>query len=357
MIFDTIPIIASINSFIWLLIALHLLTSRPVNHVPAHLLGINCLLWAIQSLLLVSILLWDWQVAKILRPSLATLLGPALYFYYLVVNKPNFHFKAYHLAHFIPALIVATAFLGNIWYLRITIDYQILMSLGTYSAIIVFNLLTSNDESFKHIEDNVRNAVSWLWIVCGMLGFFFLGDVYIFIEFSRGYQLNNSYGLLFSSWVTLLFTAIALWCFLHRSPLLEWMYSLGEKHKKYSKSKLTQELCDNYFQQLEVLMKDEQLYTQGHIKIVDIARRLNIPARHLSEVVNQKLDGSFPQYLNSYRVEKAKSLLSQSDKFSVTDVMFNAGFNTKSSFNKEFKRIVGISPSAYRNKLSTKITS
>jgi len=345
--------VISINSFIWALIALHLLSSKALIHFPARLLGVNCLIWAAQSLLLASILLWEWPLAKMLRPSIATLLGPALYFYYLVVDKPDFRFKTYHLAHCIPALLIAIAFIADISYLRITIDYQILISLGAYSLIIVFNLLTKHGNQLKHIGDNASKALTWLWIVTGMLVFFFLGDLYITIELSQGRTVNKSIGLLFSSWVTLMFTAMALWIFLRRSPLLEWMFSLGEKNKKYSKSKLKPEQCDVYFQQLEQLMKDEQPFTAGNLKIGDIAKQLNIPARHLSEVINQKLGDGFSQYLNNYRVETAKHLLSQSNEIQITDVMFNAGFNTKSSFNKEFKRLVGVSPSEYRKKFSS----
>ncbi len=337
------------NSFIWAVIGLHLLSSKPANHFPAHLLGVNCLIWATQSLLLVSILLWNWPVAKIVRPSTATLLGPALYFYYVVVHNPAFRFRLSHLIHFIPALVVATALLGNISYLRRTIDYQILISLGAYSSLIVFNLLLKKREGFKHVENDLENAQSWLWIVAGMLAFFFFGDVYIYRELSQGSELNNSIGLLFSSWVSFLFTALALWFFLRRSPLLEWMYSFGEQHKKYSSSKLTPELCENYFQKLERLMESEQPYTQGNVKIMDIAKILDIPTRYLSEVINLQRGVSFPQYLNGYRVEKAKSLLSQPGDISITGVMFEAGFNTKSSFNKEFKRLEGMSPSAYRH--------
>ena len=99
-------------------------------------------------------------------------------------------------------------------------------------------------------------------------------------------------------------------------------------------------------------MENERPYTQGNVKIVDIAKRLNIPARYLSEVVNQKFGYSFPKYLNSYRVQEAKKLLSMSDELPITEVMLNAGFSTKSSFNSEFKRIVGVSPSVYRKNYS-----
>lgn len=57
---------------------------------------------------------------------------------------------------------------------------------------------------------------------------------------------------------------------------------------------------------------------------------------------------SVSQYVNGYRVQAACELLEAGDE-PISAVMFEGGFLTKSNFNREFLRVTGKSPSAWRN--------
>lgn len=96
----------------------------------------------------------------------------------------------------------------------------------------------------------------------------------------------------------------------------------------------------------------ERLMAQGVFRDPDltlqrIARKLAVPQREVSRAVNDYAGVNLSQYVNRFRVEAACVALRQTDH-PVTQVMFEAGFVTKSNFNKEFARITGVSPSAWR---------
>ena len=99
------------------------------------------------------------------------------------------------------------------------------------------------------------------------------------------------------------------------------------------------------------LMQEKQLFRDPDLTLNRIARRAGIPARQISGAVNRSQGRSVSQLVNGYRVDAAKHLLAETD-MPVTAVMFEAGFQTKSNFNREFLRITGHSPSYFRRSVT-----
>ncbi len=99
---------------------------------------------------------------------------------------------------------------------------------------------------------------------------------------------------------------------------------------------------------IDQLMRQQQLYRDADLNLNRLARRACIPSRQISAAINRVLGRNVSQVVNEYRVEEAKRLLHDTDH-PVTTVMFEAGFQTKSNFNREFQRVVGMAPTAYRN--------
>ena len=101
-------------------------------------------------------------------------------------------------------------------------------------------------------------------------------------------------------------------------------------------------------------MEQERPFTDGDLTIQKLADKLSIPAPHLSQTINERLGKSFPDFINSYRIEEAKKkLLDPALKhLSILGIAEEVGFSSKSSFNSVFKKITGITPSEFRNTLS-----
>ena len=101
---------------------------------------------------------------------------------------------------------------------------------------------------------------------------------------------------------------------------------------------------------LEHAMKEDKLFLQDNLSLNKLSESISETENHISETLSQFLHTKFFQFVNSFRIEEAKRALQDRDKL-ITSIAFDVGFNSKSTFNTAFKKIVGDSPSAYRNSL------
>jgi AraC-like DNA-binding protein len=124
--------------------------------------------------------------------------------------------------------------------------------------------------------------------------------------------------------------------------------------KKYEKSTLTPERAERYLRRLLAHMETEKPYVDGELTLPKLAERLSIPAPHLSQTINERLQQNFFDFVNTYRVEEAKRRLLDPAKqhYSVLAIAEEVGFNSKSSFNAVFKKHVQMTPSEFRKKMT-----
>jgi AraC-like DNA-binding protein len=98
---------------------------------------------------------------------------------------------------------------------------------------------------------------------------------------------------------------------------------------------------------IETLLVTKSLFRDVGLNLDRLARRLAIPARMVSVAINQRRSKNVSQFVNEFRIAEACTLLRTTSQ-SVTDVMFNVGFQTKSNFNREFRRVTGMTPVQWR---------
>ena len=101
-------------------------------------------------------------------------------------------------------------------------------------------------------------------------------------------------------------------------------------------------------QRLETLMRTDRPYLDPDLTLARLGRKLRLPAKQVSAAVNRSTGESISRFINTARIEAAKSALLEGK--TVTEAMFSSGFQTKSNFNREFLRIVGSSPTAWLQK-------
>jgi AraC-like DNA-binding protein len=108
------------------------------------------------------------------------------------------------------------------------------------------------------------------------------------------------------------------------------------------------ERCDvSVLSAVEAAMRDRRLYRDPNLTLDRLARRIGIPSRQISAAVNRIHGRNVSQIVNEHRIAEATRLLRETNA-PVTEIMLEAGFQTKSNFNREFKRITGLTPSDYR---------
>ena len=105
------------------------------------------------------------------------------------------------------------------------------------------------------------------------------------------------------------------------------------------------------YERLCGLVKDERFYQNPNLKIGDLSSRLGISTRNTSALISTFHEGNFYDFINAFRIEEAKRILQEDDdRLTMLSVLYDAGFNSKSVFNSAFKKIVGETPSSYRNR-------
>ncbi|WP_196885314.1 helix-turn-helix domain-containing protein [Aureivirga sp. CE67] len=105
---------------------------------------------------------------------------------------------------------------------------------------------------------------------------------------------------------------------------------------------------------LNSLMLEKEPYLDSEINLIILSDQLEITSHQLSYVINNGFNQNFSQFINKYRVEKAKILLQgkDSEKLSMLGIAFESGFSSKSSFNTTFKKITGKTPSEFKKERS-----
>ncbi|MHC1549561.1 helix-turn-helix domain-containing protein [Phyllobacterium sp. K27] len=98
---------------------------------------------------------------------------------------------------------------------------------------------------------------------------------------------------------------------------------------------------------LDEFMQSRQPYRDVDLNLNRLGRKMGLSVRQVSNAINRTKGMSVSQYVNDYRVREACKLLLETDE-PITRIMFDAGFQTKSNFNREFLRVTGMSPKAWR---------
>ena len=102
---------------------------------------------------------------------------------------------------------------------------------------------------------------------------------------------------------------------------------------------------------LKQYMVAEKPFLNPSLTIQDVSNAIEIPVRDLSLLINHKLEQHFYDFVNTYRIEYAMNILKDNTKSKVTvlEILYEVGFNSKSSFNTAFKKHTGNTPTYYRN--------
>jgi AraC-like DNA-binding protein len=118
------------------------------------------------------------------------------------------------------------------------------------------------------------------------------------------------------------------------------------------------EKADEIMKKVSYLFDVEKIYRQENINVQLLSEKLSIPSYQLSWVINKKMNTTFSELVNSCRIEEVKKRLTShldADK-TILEIAFDSGFNTKTSFNRVFKKLTNKTPSQYRKQFLLKKT-
>jgi AraC-like DNA-binding protein len=306
---------------------------------------------------------------------LPVLHGPFLFFYVTSVTRTKTFPFSKMLPHFIPYLILVLAavpfyFLsaeeklnvfqnhgkGYEWYS--TLQFILIMATGLgyviWSLVLIHRHRSNVEQWFSNTEKRNLQWLEYLSILLGMIWLLvpFFDDKVIFTGVAILVLFIGFFGInqlpIFYSWhepggnttPDNLSTPPAE----SSEPTDPEVMSM-----RYAKSGLKEEEAKVLHEQLTHLMEKEALFKKNDLTLSDLATRLNTHPNYLSQVINEKEQMNFYNYINTWRV---KGFLQNAGKtelkhYTLLALAYDCGFNSKSTFNKYFKEFTGKPPSEY----------
>jgi AraC-like DNA-binding protein len=110
---------------------------------------------------------------------------------------------------------------------------------------------------------------------------------------------------------------------------------------------------DELLQKLQSHLKTAKPYLNESLTLTELARQIGTTRNQLSFLINSAYGENFYTFVNKFRVEEVKQLITnpKNKNFTILSLAFEAGFPSKSSFHTIFKKFTGITPAEYRSKL------
>jgi len=382
MIVTITEIISVITVFQLLLFSFFLLTIKKKNEIDLNIL--SAFLFS-NSLFIINFLLHDLEEFfnislvdfRFIGFSFGFLFGPLLYLYTKSLTKKEFVVKRKEYLHLIPFIIYNIIMLSSYHLLDSSEKLYLLQnalvlpkwasniiyfSLHLQILIYIFfavRLLISYRNELKKIFSSIEKVnLSWLIII--LFGFIFMWiiDLTHFILFKTVDLPASIYNMMnfFSLNINFVFAFLIVYKGLKHPELFYELTDQTEK-VKYEKSNLTKEESLEYLNRLKDFMREEKPYLEPDLTINDLALKVNIPSKTLSQVINENLNQNFFDFVNSYRIGEAKKMLSDLDKkITVLEVLYSVGFNSKSAFNSAFRRHTGLTPTEYKRRPNKEIS-
>jgi len=356
-------ILSIVTAFQLLLLGAVILTSRRPGKLNQRLLAAFLLA---NVLLLVQFELFN-QI-KSIRVGVTPfyfLLAPLLYLYVKSLLFQSFKFKRVHLIHVVPFLIVFAYFILFL-VSRLSLsdgppEYARQLRMESKISSIFLNLqivcyMTNIFLVFYQYRKEIRNhfaevrhvILNWLLFILVAFTLMWLTD---FTSTVAGWLKIDDPGFfrtltLVSIAINFIFATILV----YRSMEQSWEQTGIIESTRYSGSGLTDKESEEYAQKIRMIMEKEKLYLDPEISLKELSDKTGISPRYLSQVINSKFNQNFFDYINHYRIEEAKRLMAGTvrKELTILEVMYNVGFNSKSSFQTAFRKYTGTTPTEFR---------
>jgi AraC-like DNA-binding protein len=136
-------------------------------------------------------------------------------------------------------------------------------------------------------------------------------------------------------------------------PLSEAVTVEKNERTKYQNSSLNEAEGVKLYERLQLLMDRQQLYKSPELTLGDLAQELQLHPNVLSQVINTYAGKSFYDYINDLRIEEFKKMVGSpaNKQYTFLALAFECGFNSKTAFNRNFKKATGLSPTQYIQQL------
>lgn len=303
------------------------------------------------------------------------LYGPLLYLYVVFSLRSDQRWRWKDWMHFLPFVVT---YLFMIPFFSLSAEqkaltdsqdfnspYQLFFIISLIAfivSVLIYSVLSYRkitkyqeliDDNFAYKEEI---SLGWLKSLIIGLGIIFFAGVIAF-SLSEGIGLEFSFNADLISYVFMVIFIFTLGffgirqqgIFTERNALKHSLVESKSKDDSYQKSGLKRTDAEKIHDKLLVLMKKEKPFLEPKLSLGELAEKMDVTSNNLSQVINQCEEKNFYDFVNSYRVKEFIALASapENENINLLGIAFDAGFNSKSSFNQVFKKYTGKTPRQY----------
>ena len=365
-------IIAGFFAFIFIVF---LLTIKTKRSLPNYMLAAYLLLFSLDTLnqFFTYYLFPLSPIAGMLISLSVYMMMPALYLFVKSSIFRDFRLTPGSLFHLLPYILINILLIPGYFLVHLrgnfTPEYaaefsgsQALMlayilvyvQIAIYAVLILSELRNYRQLLIENYSNpNMGNHRWLLQFIMLVLVLYFIGLVKNVLRFSSSEIIFNYAAimvvigiLIFVSWVLLkslkhpgVFTGIY-----SDMQLVQKMLKEPESSIKLSGESL------QLIKKIKDHMVEEEPYLDSSLSMQELAGQVNMKVKDLSLLINHTLNQHFFDFVNQYRINKASEILSNPENKQVTvlEVLYEVGFNSKSSFNTTFKKLTGQTPTQFR---------
>ena len=299
--------------------------------------------------------------------------GPLLYLYTLYSLRSDATFRKIDYLHFTPVVLVYI-YMSRFFFFY-TVEEKAMLDRGEIDDFSVFTMLLliafivsgitypilayrltrkhkqKIDNNFSFEEGITLNWLRNCIMAIGVV--YVVVMVIIVMRQGLGYQFSFNADYIFYTILILFIFYLGYFgirhqdMFTHNSDEQKVTQPAAKDEQKYKKSGLKEDLASELHQRLLDYMQREKPYLEPKLTLAGLAKQLGISTNQLSQIINQKEQKNFHDFVNFYRVEEFIGLAEKNPQFSLLALALDAGFNSKSSFNNIFKKQKGLTPSQF----------
>lgn len=311
-----------------------------------------------------------------LNYAIPLLYGPLLYFYIRALTTRDFVFKRKDWLHSIPFLLFLVIITLPVWTnLKIEpkgaqLGYPFLKLFLTPFYLLAAIRVLRNYHS-RYLDEysfEMETNIVWMnWIV--------IGGVIMWVIATVSYAYNwwaPENRILLYDYYTLSFLSVFLFALAFVAVKNSSLFSDKGSEKSSIIKLLDKAMPDpeprsaavdepvaadsgqeeKDLERLVAAMEADELFSDPLLTLAKLSKLTSIPAYRISKVLKTSENGSFYDFVNRHRVERVKALLAagKAEQLSLLGIAEEAGFNSKASFNRVFKKLTGLTPSQYLKK-------
>jgi len=292
------------------------------------------------------------------------LLGPAIYFIMVVTTNANFRFKPIHALHLLPFLLHLGFVISQYHILPVEAKLQLLQqwypwsapwsrasALFIYSHFTIYGIIAlrvlahaKKDMYTFNSQSAERNIFFFKFLIYDFIIVWGMNILSMYLPFGqlagRILQAATVFNIFFIA-NAMVYEGLKFPYLFHNEP---------ENRSKYEKNMLSETEKEQYTKKIQEYVATHKPYLKPTLSLSDLADQLALPTYVISQILNMELNQNFYNFINRFRIEESKQLLStaKENEKSILEVLYQCGFNSKSVFNSAFKRHTGMTPREFK---------